>query len=183
MTSASTQTSMNSSSTDTLPRILISACLLGQPVRYDGASKPCQADTLARWRAEDRLVVVCPEMAGGLGVPRPPAELVGGAGADVLNGSADVRRGDGVSVRAEFELGARRALELAREHDCKIAILKEKSPSCGSGEVYDGTFTGTLTTGDGVTTALLEQHGIKVFGETQIEDAKAYLERLVDECS
>ncbi|EFF89355.1 LOW QUALITY PROTEIN: conserved hypothetical protein, partial [Streptomyces sp. e14] len=114
-----------------------------------------------RWPAV-RSSRFCPEVAGGLPTPRRPAELVGGDGQDVLDGTARVVDDTGRDVTAEFLAGARRALEAARRTGCTEALLMPRSPSCGRGEVYDGSFTGALTRGDGVTAALLERHGITV---------------------
>lgn len=137
-------------------RLLISACLLGCRCRYDGASKTQPlAESLAK---RHELVPVCPEQLGGLATPRPPAE----------------RRGDrvvteaGADVTIQYRRGAEEALALCRMLGCHAAVLKERSPSCGHGQVYDGTFTGTLTAGDGVTAELLEQYGVPVYGESQI---------------
>lgn len=138
-------------------RLLVSACLLGCRCRYDGASKE---HPLARELARRHtLVPVCPEQLGGLPTPRPPAE----------------RRGDavvteaGTDVTAQYRLGAEEALRLCRLFRCEAAVLKERSPSCGHGEVYDGTFSGQLTSGDGVTAALLCASGVPVYGESQLE--------------
>lgn len=136
-------------------KILISACLLGVCCRYDGASKPHPlAGELAK---RHTLVPVCPEQLGGLATPRPPAER---RGEHVVT-----REGD---VTEPYRRGAGEALQLCRLLGCEAAVLKERSPSCGRGEIYDGTFTGTLTAGDGVTAALLRDHGVPVYGESQI---------------
>ncbi|MFF9314152.1 DUF523 domain-containing protein [Streptomyces sp. NPDC014748] len=140
--------------------MLVSACLRGVPCRFDGRHKatPESAEAVA-----GRTVVpFCPEVAGGLPTPRRPAELVGGDGQDVLDGTARVVDDTGRDATAEFLAGARRALEAARRTGCTEALLMPRSPSCGRGEVYDGSFTGALTRGDGVTAALLERHGITV---------------------
>jgi len=155
-------------------RILVSSCLLGSPVRYDGAAKPVHATIVDRWRAEGRLVPFCPEVAGGLTVPREPAELTGPAAA-VLDGTARILTGSGADVTGEFVHGAHRALEAARRSGARMAILKEDSPSCATTRVYDGSFTGTRVPGTGVTTALLERHGIRVFPETALDAAAAHL--------
>jgi uncharacterized protein YbbK (DUF523 family) len=155
-------------------RILVSSCLLGSRVRYDGAAKTVHAGLVDRWRAEGRLVPFCPEVSGGLPVPREPAELTGPATA-VLNGTASIRTASGADVTAEFLSGAHQALETARQSGVHMAILKEGSPSCGTTRVYDGTFTGTSTPGAGVTTALLERNGIRVFSESDLDSAAAYL--------
>lgn len=116
---------------------------------------------------EGRVVRLCPEVAGGLSVPRPPAELRRGL----------VVTRDGRDVSDAFARGADEALRLVREHAIEIAVLKSNSPSCGSGTIYDGTFTGTRIAGDGVTTALLRAHGIHVFSELEWEAADAALRR------
>ena len=137
-------------------KILISACLLGACCRYDGASK---AHPLAALLAERHtLVPVCPEQLGGLPTPRPPAERRGGR---VVTRSGDVTE--------QYRRGAEETLKLCKLLGCEAAVLKERSPSCGRGQVYDGTFSGTLTAGDGVTAELLTAHGIPVYGESQIE--------------
>lgn len=137
-------------------KILISACLLGACCRYDGASK---AHPLAALLAERHtLVPVCPEQLGGLPTPRPPAERRGGR---VVTQSGDVTE--------QYLRGAEETLKLCKLLGCEAAVLKERSPSCGRGQVYDGTFSGTLTAGDGVTAELLAAHGILVYGESQIE--------------
>ncbi|MEV7278907.1 DUF523 domain-containing protein [Streptomyces sp. NPDC093111] len=140
--------------------VLVSACLRGVPCRYDARDKPSAALDA---RLAGRVVVpFCPERAGGLPTPRRPAELVGGDGHDVLDGTAKVVDDRGGDVTAEFLSGARLALALARETGCAEAVLMPRSPSCGRGRVYDGTFGGGLVPGDGVTAALLERHGITV---------------------
>jgi len=148
-----------------MERVLVSSCLLGRPVRYDGRAKTSSSRILARWRAEGRLVPFCPELAGGLGVPRPPAELQDGRVVTV----------DGQNVTDAFTLGAELALAAARNAGVSVAVLKEGSPSCGSGRIADGTFSGGGIPGAGVTTALLRAHGIAVFNEDQFEAADALL--------
>lgn len=138
--------------------LLISACLLGVPCRYDGASKPHPlAEALA---ARYHLVPVCPEQLGGLATPRPPAERQGDR----------VTARTGADVTEAYRRGAESALTLCRLLDCRAAVLKERSPSCGHGEIYDGTFTAALTAGDGVTAELLSAHGIPVYGESRIQE-------------
>ena len=136
-------------------KILISACLLGVCCRYDGASK---AHPLVLALAERHtLVPVCPEQLGGLPTPRPPAERRDGR---VVTQSDDVTE--------QYRRGAEETLKLCKLLGCEAAVLKERSPSCGYGQIYDGTFSGTLTAGDGVTAALLAAHGIPVYGESRI---------------
>ncbi|MER7213466.1 DUF523 domain-containing protein [Streptosporangium sp. NPDC000239] len=159
--------------------ILVSACLMGRRVRYDGAAKTSGDALLAAWRAEGRLVPFCPEVEGGLPVPRPPAEIEGGAGgAAVLAGAARVLTADGTDVTQAFLTGARAALAAALSCGARVAILKEASPSCGSLTIHDGTFGGGRLAGAGVTTALLEQHGVSVFGEDRIPAAAVRLREL-----
>lgn len=130
-------------------KILISACLVGRRVRFDGRAKTVDDTILDRWRAEERLVVVCPEVAGGLPVPRPPAEIEPGADAEaVLDGAARIRTPQGADVTPFFLSGARAALATAQRHGARIAVLKESSPSCGVHRVHDGTFTGAATPGE-----------------------------------
>lgn len=140
-------------------RILISACLLGNCCRYDGASK--EHPQILELAKHHELVPVCPEQMGGLTTPRPPAER---------RGDRVVTR-EGTDVTAQYCRGAEETLRLCQLLGCQAAVLKERSPSCGHGEVYDGTFSGTLIPGDGVTAQLLTAHGIPVFGESQIEKA------------
>ncbi|MER7366523.1 DUF523 domain-containing protein [Nonomuraea wenchangensis] len=162
-----------------MEKILVSACLMGRKVRYDGGAKTSSAAVLADWRAEGRLVSFCPEVAGGLPVPRPAAEIEGGAGgAAVLAGTARVLTSGGDDVTEAFLAGARAALEAARSAKARMAVLKEGSPSCGALAVYDGSFAGRRTPGQGVTTALLERHGIRVFGEDRLAEAADYLRTL-----
>lgn len=140
--------------------VLVSACLAGCRCRYDGGANPAAA--VGRLVAGGRAVLVCPEEDGGLGTPRPAAEIVGGDGHDVLAGRARVMTITGEDVTDAYLVGAEKALAAARASGATTAILKARSPSCGKKEIYDGSFSGTLTSGDGVTTALLEQNGIEV---------------------
>ncbi|MEW1657584.1 MULTISPECIES: DUF523 domain-containing protein [unclassified Streptomyces] len=140
--------------------ILVSACLRGVPCRFDGRDKA--SPTIEEAVAGREVVSFCPEVAGGLTTPRRPAELVGGDGHDVLDGTARVVEDTGREVTAEFVDGARRALAAARNAGCTEALLMPRSPSCGRGAVYDGSFSGELVSGDGVTAALFERNGIAV---------------------
>lgn len=117
----------------------------------------------------DELIPICPEQLGGLPTPRPPAEIVGGDGADVLDGVACVITVDGENKTEAFLHGAHQALEIAETHNATHAVLKSKSPSCGCGQVHDGSFAGNLIAGDGVTTALFRRHGIEIMTEAEIE--------------
>ncbi|MBW8487598.1 DUF523 domain-containing protein [Actinomadura parmotrematis] len=158
--------------------ILVSSCLLGRPVRYDGTGRPVADAVVEAWRAAGRLVPVCPEVAGGLAVPRPPAEIVGGTGADVLDGAARVVAVTGEDVTEAFLRGARHALDAARRTGARVAVLKQGSPSCGTLRVHDGTFSGRKVPGEGVTAALLERAGVRVFGEDDLAAAAAYADSL-----
>jgi uncharacterized protein YbbK (DUF523 family) len=159
------------------PKLLVSACLLGNPVRYDGEAKTIDHAGLQRLLEEDRIVPFCPEVAGGLPVPRAPAEIIGGDGNAVLDGRARVATRAGDDVSDSFVEGARQALALCRQHYIAAAVLTERSPSCGSGEIYDGSFTRQRIDGSGVTAALLRRHGIAVFGHSQLNAALHYLQK------
>lgn len=161
-----------------MEKILISACLVGQKVRYDGRASKSPGNWIERWRRQGRLVAFCPEVAGGLAVPRPAAEIEGGDGMDVLRGEARLHTESGVDVTNAFVRGAEQALEVARREEIRVALLKARSPSCGSASIYDGTFSGTLHAGKGVTAALLGEHGIFVFSEERLEEAAAKIAQL-----
>jgi D-alanine-D-alanine ligase len=140
-------------SEDQTPRVLVSACLAGEPCRYDGRANTHPA--VVRLAEQGRAVLVCPEVLGGLPTPREPMELCGGR---VLGAS-------GADATDAFRKGAQLALAVARQHGCTQAILKARSPSCGVGQVYDGSFTRRLVPGDGVLAALLKAQGIAVCTE------------------
>ena len=142
--------------------VLVSACLLGEPCRYDGKSKPCEA--VIELEERFTLIPICPEVMGGLPTPRPPAEL---------QPDGRVVNCEGRDVSAEYRLGAERSLELGRRYGCRRAILKEKSPSCGRGQIYNGRFERVLCQGDGVCAALLEKNGIRVLGESCVSELTA----------
>lgn len=151
-----------------MEKVLVSACLLGEKVRYDGGAATSEDPLLVRWIREGRVVSFCPEVAGGLGTPRPRAEIQG------LRVLTDA----GGDVTVSFTRGAELARDAACEHHIRIAILKDGSPSCGSSYVYDGTFAGRRVGGAGVTTAMLQREGIRVFNERQLHEAAAYLAEL-----
>lgn len=136
--------------------VLISACLLGAACRYDGE---CREYDLKNLKEKARLIPICPEIYGGLPTPRVPSEITGDR---VINR-------DGVDVTAQYEKGAREALQLAKLFDAKYAVLKAKSPSCGKSMVYDGTFSGKLTEGDGITARMLKENNVRIFTECEIE--------------
>ncbi|MGL5698982.1 MAG: DUF523 domain-containing protein [Kluyvera sp.] len=156
-------------------KILISACLFGFKVRYNATNKPLASAHLQRWQDEDRLVVHCPELAAGLKTPRLSAELVNGQGAEVFTAQAQVLESDGRDVTQHYLLAAWLALETAQSNGCRFAILTEGSPTCGSQQIYDGSFSGRKVRGQGVAAALLRQHGIEVFSEHQLDELNARL--------
>jgi len=146
--------------------VLVSACLAGCECRFDGGANPTRK--VSELVAQGRAIQVCPEEGGGLPTPRPPAEIVGGDGHDVLAGRARVMTQDGRDVTEMYVAGAQKALAVARTAGVTKAILKSRSPSCGSGVIYDGTFSRTQIEGDGVTAALLQAHGIEVVTESAL---------------
>lgn len=161
-----------------MEKIFISSCLMGARVRHDGGSKTLENQLLATWRAEGRLVTLCPEMAAGLPSPRPAAEIAPGATAQaVLKGRAGIYDKDGLDWTGEFTQGASIAVELAKEHGCRFALLADGSPSCGSTYVYSGNFDGQRHAGEGVVAARLREAGIAVFAPDQLRD----LSRAVEE--
>ena len=149
--------------------LIVSACLFGQPVRYNGIGKPNDF-LIALQQSGRRIIAVCPEEMGGLPTPRPPSEIDNGSGEDVLDGNACVKADTGADVSAEFVAGAYKVLRLAQEAGADCAVMKAKSPSCGCMRIYDGTFSGAVKTGNGVTTALLLRYGFHVLTE---EDGEA----------
>lgn len=160
-----------------MQKIMVSRCLLGHPVRYDGGAQGPFA-LLERWQQEGRVVPLCPEVAGGLPTPRPPAEIAGGQGAQVLDGLLPVLTLAGENLTAAFVAGAEQALALVAQHGIRIALLKARSPSCGNRETYDGSFSGTKVVGEGVTAAALRRAGVQVFSEEELPAAQAALREL-----
>ncbi len=141
---------------------IASACLAGIKCRYDGQTRE---DAAIKEMYESGLVkLVCPECLAKMPVPRCPSEIENGDGEDVLEGRARVMAQDGADRTQEFLEGAQKTLAAAQSCGAKRAYLKSKSPSCGSGQIYDGTFSGKLRPGDGVTAALLKKNGIEVIG-------------------
>jgi uncharacterized protein YbbK (DUF523 family) len=152
-----------------LKKILVSACLCGEPCRYDGKAVPCDDPTFLKWLEEGRFVQVCPEVLAGLGVPRGESQ----------------RRGDrvvtieGKDVTEAFFVGASKTLELAKEEEVAFCILKQRSPSCGSSIIHDGTFSGIKIPGQGVATEILRNAGYTVLGEDQMEQAIILEEQMI----
>ena len=151
-----------------MQKILVSACLLGQPVRYDGQTSGEHA-VLRTWQEQGRIIVLCPEVSGGLPTPRAPAEIPGGQGAAVLDGQIPVLDVTGKDVTAAFLAGAVLAEQLVEQHGIRYAVLKARSPSCGNRQTYDGSFQKVLVEGEGVTAAALRRRGVQVFNEMELE--------------
>ena len=151
-----------------MQKILVSSCLLNCPVRYDGGAFAPSA-LLLSWQAEGRLVALCPEVAGGLPVPRAPAELQGGDGRAVWLGCAKVCTEHGEELTAAFVRGAERACQIVRGQGIALALLKARSPSCGNRQIYDGQFRGLLQEGLGVTASALQTLGVQVFNENELD--------------
>lgn len=157
-------------------KVLVSACFLSNPVRYDGTdlnvaekvNMEAQA-ILNRWAEEDRIISICPEVSGGLSIPRPPAEIQ-------TDGKVITQTGE--DVTAQFNRGASNALRLCQEYHIKVAVLTESSPSCGSTLKYDGGFSNTKVPGQGITAKLLSENGVKVFSQFSLEEASALIEAL-----
>ena len=143
--------------------ILVSSCLIGEKCRYDGSAS--FIPSLAKLVEAGKAIACCPEVLGGLPTPREPAEIIGGTGAYVLDGCARIVTKSGQDVTDAFLKGAYQTLALAKKHEVKTAIFKERSPSCGSCMIYNGKFNGQKQEGEGVATALLRQGGVKVFSE------------------
>ena len=159
-------------------KILISSCLLGEDVRYDGnnssiAFNPNVSFSLKELfmdiLCDNEIYSFCPEVAGGLGVPRIPAEIV------KTDKPFIVQNAEGADVTINFLVGAKKALDVCTQEDIKVALLKANSPSCGNINIYDGTFSNNLIEGQGLTARLLKENGIEVFNETQLKDLKVFI--------
>jgi len=146
--------------------VVVSSCLAGVPCTHAAEAKT--RDWALRLVAEGRAVTVCPEVAGGLPIPRPEAEMQNGRGGDVLDGRATVTTIDGDDVTENYRRGAAAAVAAAERSGARLAVLKARSPSCGCGAVYDGSFSGTLVEGDGVTVAALKRAGVHVVSDEEI---------------
>jgi len=148
-------------------RVLVSMCLLGANCRYNGVPKADEAERRLLGSEDITLIPVCPEQLGGLSTPRTPSER---------NGNRVVSK-EGEDRTVAFYRGAEETLRIARLYGCDVAILKERSPSCGDKEIYDGSFSETLVPGEGVTVELLRKNGVKVFGESELEAFCEYIRR------
>lgn len=152
-----------------MDKILISACLLGAPVRYDGGHQLLEHPIIARWQHEGRLVSVCPEVLGGLPTPRPPAEVQ--SRFPIL-----VTDRNGQDCTPQFLAGAELVIEIARQHGCCCALMKANSPSCGNRTTYDGRFEGRLTNAPGITAHELIRNGIPVFNEQELDQLIEFMQ-------
>lgn len=150
-----------------MKKILVSACLIGEKVRYNAEVIEI-TDNIRSLSEKYEVIPVCPEVLGGLDVPREPCEIKGMSGSEVIDGATWISDTKGKDMTGYFIIGAKKTLELAREHNVEFAVLKERSPSCGSKTIYSGKFDGTISSGEGVTTALLRRQGIKVVSENDI---------------
>ncbi len=148
-------------------KVLISSCLLGEKVRYNGKVKALLNPLIKQWQKEQRLIGICPEVIGGLTIPRSPAEIRG----------ESVITCDGNDVTKQFVSGAEQALALCQQYNIRFAILKESSPSCGSDTIYDGTFSERKIKGQGICSQLLRQHGIQVFSELTMNNLLVLLDK------
>lgn len=149
-------------------KILLSRCFLGEKVRYDAKAISLNSSLITLWQKQQRIIPICPEVAGGLTVPREPAEIQPYTNQVITH--------SGNNVSKQFSQGAAHALALCQQHNIRFAILKESSPSCGSSLIYDGSFSNTKISGQGITTELLTQEGIRVFSENNLSE----LARLLD---
>ncbi|WP_057462971.1 DUF523 domain-containing protein [Pseudovibrio sp. POLY-S9] len=157
-------------------KILISACLLGEPVRYNGSGLPLESSILTGWKEAGILVPLCPEVAAGFPTPRPPAEIEENRlGTDVLEGHGGIFEDNGRDVTSQFRLGASITVQTALETGCRFALLTDGSPSCGSTFIYSGHHDGQTRSGMGVVAADLRRNGVEVFAQHQIRELAARL--------
>jgi uncharacterized protein YbbK (DUF523 family) len=167
----------NARARDSVRRILVSGCLNGPPIRYNRTNVEVVSPIWDRWTEEGRLVPFCAELAAGFPVPRPPAEIRGGDGTSVRSGTGTVVEDTGADVTEQFMEGAQLAVAHAVQNGCVAAVLTDGSPSCGSTYTYDGSFTGGTINRTGVVAQLLIDNGIRVFPETQLEQADQFIRR------
>lgn len=148
-------------------KILISSCLLGENVRYDGTHNKIDSKLFESILNKHTIYSLCPEVEGGLNTPRNPAEII----------NDNVITTHNINVTNEFNLGALKALEVCKKENIRVALLKAKSPSCGNHLIYDGSFSNRLIDGMGITTQLLKKNGIEVFNENELEKLLEYLHK------
>ena len=159
-------------------KILVSACLMGQKVRYNASDLAITSELFSDIQQQVEIYPYCPEVAGGLPTPRAPAEIIAGSGQDVLQQQARVLDVNATDVTEAFLSGAQQALDLCLLHGIKLALMTESSPSCGSHQIHNGEFSGIKIAATGVTVALLQQHGIKVFSQHQLAELLQEINRL-----
>lgn len=152
------------------PKILISACLVGENVKYDGGHNLCEHHLLKQWQEDGCLVLACPEVLGGMSTPRVPCE--------VQQGTFRVKNKQGEECTHFFKSGTEKTCALVLKENIHMAILKARSPSCGKGLIYDGSFSRTLVQADGITCKALQEQGIRVFCEDELEEAHRYWQSL-----
>lgn len=150
-------------------KILISRCFLGDNVRYNKVVLTLNHPLITLWQKQNRFITICPEVSGGLSIPREPAEI--------QQSNNEIITTSGVNVSKQFNVGSQQALKLCKLHNIRFALLKESSPSCGSTFIYDGSFTNKKILGQGVTSQLLIQHNIKIFSENSIETLETLLDK------
>lgn len=144
-------------------RVLVSACLLGYPIRHNGSDKKISDELIDRLKDSAEVISACPEMLGGLPCPRLPSEQQSHTGKVIASNGRD--------ISVFFRLGAHETLNICKNYGIRVAVLKSKSPSCGKGFIYDGSFTGQLTQGEGITSRLLSENGIEIFNESEVRQA------------
>ncbi len=150
-------------------KIMVSACFMGQKVRYNGSDLAINTQLFSDLLNLVEVIPFCPEVSGGLPIPRAPAEIIKGSGYEVLAGSSRVINNENIDITDAFLRGAELALQCCQQHGISFALLTESSPSCGSNTIHNGEFKGIKIPGKGVTTALLEKNGIRVFNQFQLD--------------
>ncbi|MCX7885241.1 MAG: DUF523 domain-containing protein [Caloramator sp.] len=155
--------------------ILVSSCLLGLNTKYNGENNA--VELLIEYSRYGKFIPICPEQLGGLSTPRAPSEIIGGSGEDVLKGLCRILSDTGVDETQQYIKGAQEVIKLVNIFPVNAAILKQRSPSCGSTQIYDGTFLGKVKDGSGVTAVLLKEYGIPVYSEEEIN--RGILEKLI----
>ena len=150
-------------------KILLSRCFLGENVRYNSEIITFNSPLIKLWQQQKRIIAICPEVVGGLTVPREPAEQQAH--------NDEVITISGSNVSKQFNKGANQALALCQQHNIRFAVLKESSPSCGSTLIYDGSFSNKKIAGQGITSKLLTKAGIKVFSENNLNELAALLDK------
>ena len=157
-------------------KILASACLLGERVRFDGQVLKISDERIFKWAKEKRFIPICPETMSGLMVPRVPCEIEPDKTAqDVIDGKAKIISQEGRDYTEDYLFGAQVCVNLAKRNNIRIAILKQRSPSCGTKQIHDGHFGSNLVDGMGVAALRLQQAGVNVFDETQLDEVEALL--------